>query len=82
MKYYVYILYNAKHDKFYIGQTYNLDKRNFEHNIGISNYTSRYDGEWKQVYHEIFDSRSGAMKREKFLKKQKNKSFYKIFCNM
>ena len=42
----------------------------------MSNYTSKYDGEWKITYYETFDSRSDAMKREKFLKKQKNKEFY------
>ena len=82
MNFYTYIAYNTKHDKFYIGQTNNLDRRTVEHNLGVSNYTSKYDGEWKLVYYETFDSRSDAMKRERFLKKQKNKKFYRRICDM
>jgi len=76
MNFYTYIAHNSKHNKFYIGQTDNLIRRINEHNSGMSNYTSKYDGEWKITYYETFDSRSDAMKREKFLKKQKNKEFY------
>ena len=82
MNFYTYIAYNNKHDKFYIGQTNNLDRRTVEHNLGVSNYTSKYDGEWELVYYETFDSRSEAMKRERFFKKQKNKNFYRRICNM
>ena len=82
MQFYVYILYNNKHDKFYIGQTYSLEKRIFEHNNKLSNYTSKYDGEWKLAYYEIQTSRADAMNKEKWLKKQKNKNFYKKICNI
>jgi putative endonuclease len=78
--YYVYIIYNQKHDKFYIGQTYSLKKRIYEHKNGLSGYTSKYNGEWFFVYKEKYKTRSKAMKREKFLKAQKNKNFYKKLC--
>ena len=80
MNFYVYILYNLDHDKFYIGQTYNLKKRLFEHNTKLSLYTSKYSGRWSLVYYEKYNNRSTAMKRERFLKKQKNKNFYKKLC--
>jgi putative endonuclease len=77
MEYYVYILFNSKHDKFYIGQTYNLTKRLLEHNQHLSKYTSKYDGEWEVIYQEIFNTRKDAMRREKFFKNQKNSNFYR-----
>ncbi len=82
MKFYVYILHNSKHDKFYIGQTNNLDARIIEHNSGQVNYTSKYDGGWSLGYYEEYNSRTEAIKREKFLKRQKNKTFYKRFCGL
>jgi putative endonuclease len=82
MKYYVYIIYNESYDKFYIGQTCDLNSRIFEHNHKLSNYTSRYDGQWILKYFEEYGTRREAMRREKFLKKQKNKAFYKKLCGM
>jgi len=54
-----------------------LVRRNIEHNSGMSEYTSKYDGGWNMIYSEEFQARSDAMKREKFLKKQKSKEFYR-----
>lgn len=82
MTFYIYIIYNIKHDKFYIGQSIDLNKRIIEHNEGLSNYTSKYDGEWILCYHEEYKSRSEAIKRERFFKKQKNKVFYKKLCSL
>ena len=75
--YYVYIIFNDQYDKYYVGQTSDLDRRIFEHNNKLTVYTSKYDGVWELKYKEKFETRSGAMLREKFLKKQKNKDFYK-----
>jgi putative endonuclease len=81
-KYFVYIIYNSKHDKYYIGQTNNIERRVAEHNDKSENkYTSKYLGGWKIVYKEEFDNRKEAIVRKKFLKKQKNKEFYKKLCN-
>jgi putative endonuclease len=82
MNYFVYILYNEKNDKFYIGQTNDIERRLTEHNSGETNYTSKYSGEWRVVYKEEFVDRTGAIKRERFLKNQKNKNFYKKLCNL
>ena len=76
MFYNVYIIYNSKYDKFYIGQTNNLYARIKEHNLGLSEYTSKYSGKWELKYKETYQTRSQVMKREKFLKKQKSKEFY------
>ena len=82
MEYFVYIIYNKVADKYYIGQTYDLEKRISEHNSGVSKYTAKYSGGWKIVYNEKFSTRANAMRREKFLKNQKNKNFYKRLANL
>jgi len=82
MNCFVYILYNEKNDKFYIGQTNNIERRLIEHNSGKTNYTSRHNGEWKLVYKEDLSDRTLALKRERFLKNQKSKIFYKKLCNI
>ena len=82
MNYSIYILYNEKNDKFYIGQTNDIERRLIEHNLGKSNYTSKYNGEWRLVYQEELSDRTTVLKRERFLKNQKNKNFYKKLCNI
>ena len=74
--YYVYIIQSKKDSSFYIGFTGNLQRRLEEHNQGKSRYT-RTKLPWALVYSEKFDSKSEALKRERFLKNQKNKEFYK-----
>ncbi|MFA5813736.1 MAG: GIY-YIG nuclease family protein [Patescibacteria group bacterium] len=77
--FFIYIMYNLKHDKFYIGQTYSIKKRITEHKTGQGNYTSRYDGEWLYLYSESFSTRAEAMQREKYFKSLKNKEYLKEF---
>ena len=64
--YYLYILYSENFDKFYIGQTDNLEFRIKRHNEGKIQFTKAYRP-WKLKYYEEFDSRGEAMSREKFL---------------
>ena len=40
MRYYVYIISSGKLGRYYVGQTGNITKRLFEHNQGMSPYTS------------------------------------------
>ena len=60
---------------YYIGYTTDLNRRLTEHNSGKSSYTSG-KMPWKVVYYEIFSTKKEALKREKFLKKQRNRTFY------
>ena len=76
MKYYTYILQSDKDGIFYIGQTENLEERLEKHNLGLSKYTSKKIP-WKIVFFEEFETRKEAISRERFLKKQRNRSFYK-----
>ncbi len=60
----------------YIGFTSNMKQRLDYHNSGKSRYTSRKIP-WILVYQEKYQTRSEAIKRETFLKKQRNRTFYK-----
>ena len=69
--YFVYVIFNKKHQKYYIGQTKDLINRLNFHNNGSfeSSYTFRFDGEWQLVYKEELVDRKQALVREKQLKK-------------
>ena len=66
--------------RFYIGQTNDLKKRLEYHNQGLSRYTSR-KLPWHIVYFEEYKTRKEAIQRERFLKKQRNKTFYLSLIN-
>ena len=78
--FYVYILESKYDNSFYIGQTEDLEKRLDFHNQGLSKYTSRKTP-WHIVYFEEYKTRTEAIKRERFLKKQRNRDFYKRLIN-
>ena len=80
MNYTVYILQSKKDGTFYIGFTSNIEQRLEYHNGGKSRYTSR-KMPWKLVYSEIFKTRTEAVRREKFLKKQRNTNYYNRLIN-
>jgi len=68
----VYILYSPDHDRYYIGQTNNIDERLKRHSKGLVKSTKAYLP-IKVVYTEEFDTRSEAMRREVYLKSLKSK---------
>lgn len=70
MVYEVYIIQSEKDSSFYIGYSKNAENRLVDHNSGKSRYTSKKIP-WKIVYVESFDNKTDALRREKFLKKQK-----------
>ncbi|MDJ0645238.1 MAG: GIY-YIG nuclease family protein [Flavobacteriaceae bacterium] len=74
--FYVYILSSKKDESFYIGQTNDLQRRLAFHDEGLSKYTSK-KLPWVLVYYEEYKSRTEALKRERFLKQQRNRNFYK-----
>jgi len=65
--YFTYILRSKSFSKHYIGQTEDIEKRLAEHNSGETGYTSKYFP-WELIYSESFETRSEAMKREKYFK--------------
>ena len=67
MAYFVYILKSSVVNRYYIGQTANLEDRLYRHNNGYENSTKPY-APWKIIYSESFKSRSEAVRYEQFLK--------------
>ncbi|MBN2009402.1 GIY-YIG nuclease family protein [candidate division KSB1 bacterium] len=68
--YYVYILH-CREERYYIGSTEDIEKRLAQHNSPeFKGWTSRYH-DWKLVYHEAYQTRSEAIKRERQIKRMK-----------
>ena len=67
MDYFVYILYFPESDTSYVGQTDNLILRYYRHRDKQSQWTSRHNNPI-MIYWESCDSRSDAIKREKYFK--------------
>src|SRR5436190_11232139 len=72
--YFVYILYSASKNKFYVGQTDSIGNRLKSHSAGMSPYTSTAD-DWNLVYYEEFQTRTEAIRREKEIKKKKSRRY-------
>ena len=72
MSYFVYLLGSHKNSLFktYVGYTNNLNKRLHEHNKGKGAKSTR-GRIWKIIYSEKCSTRSEAMSREYYLKKDK-----------
>jgi putative endonuclease len=71
--FYVYIIYNQTLDIFYKGFTENLEKRIFEHQNGMSRFTSQ-NNNWVLVYSKKFETKKDALIEEKRIKKLNRKS--------
>ena len=65
--FFVYILYSSSFDKYYIGQTSNLDARIIRHNLGKENFTKKYLP-WVLTFYLTKDTRAEALLLEKKLK--------------
>ncbi|MBR9775371.1 MAG: GIY-YIG nuclease family protein [Cytophagales bacterium] len=73
-QYYVYILYSELIDKFYVGQTVDIDKRLLFHNDSQRNNIWTKRGiPWVLKKAILFNSRAEALKAEKFIKSQKSR---------
>ena len=80
MHFYTYILYSEIHNRFYIGQTQDLDVRLERHNSGRVKSTSKY-GPYILAWYMTFSSRSMAMERERKLKNLKSHKKLIAFMN-
>ena len=65
--FFVYILYSAKFDRFYVGMTSNIEQRLNSHNLAKVKSTKGFLP-WVVVFKESFDLREEARKRELYLK--------------
>ena len=70
MSYFVYVLGSFKNNKpkTYVGWTKDLNERLRKHNLGKGAKSTK-GRKWKIIYHEIFNSKEKAMRREYYLKK-------------
>ena len=76
--FYVYILKSRRNGKKYTGYTKNLERRLLQHNTGKNKRKfSCINGPWDLMFFENFETRSDAMKREKFLKSGKGREYIK-----
>jgi len=73
--YYLYILYAATADKYYVGYTDNVQRRLSEHNTSERNtYTSKFrPWEIKAIY-QIGSGLSDAVRIERYIKRQKSRA--------
>jgi len=70
----VYILYSASLDRYYIGQSAQLQDRLFRHNNSGSKSTKGAN-DWQLVYAQNFETRTQAILRETYIKKQKSRKY-------
>lgn len=73
---YVYILYSPKIDRFYIGQTFDVDARIEKHNSGFydNKWTAR-GKPWKLFLKIETTNKETSLKIEAHIKKMKNKKY-------
>lgn len=73
MPFYVYILFSATANQYYIGFTGDdLSERLRRHNSNHKGFTGKYH-DWKIVYTEPFNLKSDAIKREAEIKSWKSR---------
>ncbi len=77
---YVYILHSEKRQRYYIGSTWDLDHRLNQHNSSHKGFTS-VGGPWKLVYSETCETKTEALKRERYLKRMKSTRFIEDLLN-
>lgn len=80
MMFFVYILCSKQNNKYYIGQTQNLEDRVLKHNSGEVKSTKPYVP-WEMVYFEIFENRSLSYKREQEIKRKKSRKYVESLIN-
>ena len=71
MSFFVYILFSRTTQRFYIGQTGDIQKRIQSHNEGRSPST-RFGRPWTIEYIEVCATRAEAVRRERYLKSLKS----------
>ena len=69
---FAYILYSASLDRYYIGSCQDLQTRLKKHLSNHKGFTSKAK-DWQIVYHEDFQQKSAALRREKQLKGWKSR---------
>ncbi len=69
--FYTYILYSVQADKYYIGQTENVEQRVIMHNLRKNLGAN----DWELKYKEEFQTRAEAVRRESEIKSKKRRAY-------
>ena len=67
-------------NRYYIGQTEDIERRIFHHRSGREKFTKRAS-DWQLVFSKEFKTRTEAKRIESFIKKQKSKIFTEKIIN-
>jgi putative endonuclease len=78
MNFYTYVIYSKKFNRFYKGHCQDLNDRLKQHNQGQTRSTRPFIP-WELIWHETFNTRKEAIKREKYLKTAAGRRFLKKF---
>jgi putative endonuclease len=82
MKFFVYILYSASTNKYYVGQTVDLDERIILHNTGEFSHSFTKPGIPWQLYHFIeCKSKKQSVAIETHIKRMKSIKYYQSLKN-
>ena len=77
----VYILYSPSADKYYVGQTHDLEIRLKMHNeLSLNSFTSKFRP-WILKRSIDVESRAKAIKMEQFIKKKKSRKYIEALIN-
>ena len=74
MIFFVYIIYSASLNRYYVGSTGQLDDRLYRHRNSGSKSTKKAK-DWTLKYTESFDTYAQAVAREMHIKKMKSRSY-------
>jgi putative endonuclease len=77
MDYFVYILYSPSLDRYYVGQTKDIEERLERHNAG-RNKSTKGGIPWEMVHFEKFPDRPSAVRQEKLIKNLGSRRYLQI----
>ncbi|GAB2987049.1 hypothetical protein GCM10027049_28620 [Mucilaginibacter puniceus] len=78
--YCTYILYSATRNKYYVGSCEDIAQRVIKHNTNHSGFTGK-TGDWILKWHENYQQKSDALKREKQIKNWKSRKMIDKLIN-
>jgi len=81
MPFYVFILQSETTGRLYVGQTERLEERIAYRNAGYS-LALRKRGPWKLIYSEANATRREAVRREQYIKRQKDRRFIRSLLSV
>ena len=81
MSFHVYILQSESSGHFYVWQTKNVEERIAYHKANYS-LALRNRGPWKLVHTEEYATRSEAVRRERYIKRQKERRFIEALLSV